>query len=165
MGFFDFLFGKKLSIERLVELDQDKLLEELQRTKLKELEKLCLTRCHDLDTEEKQKKIYIDAILNIINEIKAQKTPEEVQEAVADAFESKPVDVNTTEPPMEPSQPPVEPMNNPEEMAGPPGEKPPAEETKIGPFGGRRKKRKGGSTKRKQEKKGGKRGSKKKTDV
>lgn len=66
MGFFDF-FRKRMSYEELVKMgDENVVKAELNRLKLKDLERMCINRCNELETEDKQKSVFINAIIDSI---------------------------------------------------------------------------------------------------
>jgi hypothetical protein len=182
MGVFDFLFGSKLTIERLVKLDENELQEDLKKRNIRDLQKFCLKGCQNLNNEEKQKEVYINAILQFIHEKKIElensQMPENMKNAIEDSVSPKPVELNNEMPPEQdkPVVPEPEPEPVPEPMAAP--MEPPKESSEYleeegkveeKPRGGKKEsKKKGGRTRRKKEKvenvkKGGKkRNSKKK---
>lgn len=111
MSFFNYLFGSKLSIESLAKLkNDDEIKLKLQKSKVKDLQKLCLTKCQDLDTEDKQKDVYINAILDVIHKVKSPMYgAPALPAAVSKEFESHPVDLDHPPAPVE-----AEPLRGPE---------------------------------------------------
>lgn len=143
MSFFNFLFGSRLSMESLAKLENDDEIKlKLQKSKVKDLQKLCLTKCQDLDTEDKQKDVYINAILDVIHKIKSPGSPDStsaIQETVSKELESHPVDLeNPPAPPMESA-----PMN----LEEPPRPAAPGAPHAPGPVGGRRRRKSKGGRK------------------
>jgi hypothetical protein len=104
MSFFNFLFGSKLSLESLAKLENDEEIKlKLKKSKVKDLQKLCLTKCQDLDTEDKQKDVYINAILDVIHKMKSSTAPvaPALPAAVSQELESHPVDLEHPPAPVE----------------------------------------------------------------
>lgn len=145
MGMFDFLFGTKLSIENLSKLENDDEIKvKLRKSKLKDLEKLCLTKCQDLDTEDKQKEVYINAILDVIHKARSP-----MASSMSTQLDSKPVEIppeDTTPMPIDMTPTPQRPtdidMDMDKKMDEPPkkdgGKK---RKTKKGLHGGRTRRR------------------------
>ena len=111
MGFFD-LFRRRLNYDDLKKIgNEEQIKEKLSKMNLKDLQKICLTKCQDLDTEIKQKDVYVGAILDSLRKSGLMEPPsldkpvpiEEPAPTPIDEtdntklFESKPIDLKETE--------------------------------------------------------------------
>lgn len=145
MGFFDF-FLKRVKYEDLMKLeDEYKIREKLNKLNIRQLTKICLTKCKDkdLDTEYKQKELFINAIIDSI------KKEGPTQPLPQPPVEPQPISISPDGLPPKPEQP--------DSMTSPLGPTPqPQTQPPKPPMGGKNKKKKGGRVTKKNKNKNNK---------